>query len=110
MLALTVVPREIGVWMWLIGIIGGGIIGISYAVAALAAAAYPATLRAGGIGTASAVGRFGATLGPAVGGWLIGMGVSVVQIFAGLVLPMAVGIVLVLLFTALLPKNTAPEY
>ncbi len=101
MVTLAVAPASIWLWMALIAVIGGGIIGVSYAVAALAAVVYPAPLRAAGIGAASAMGRLGATLAPVVGGWLIALGASVVQIFAGLVVPMVVGLVIVYLFARL---------
>ena len=98
MLALNVAPPAIWIWMTLIGVMGAGMIGISYAVAALAAIVYPTELRAGGIGTASAMGRVGATLAPAVGGWLLAIGWPVTAIFTGLIVPMVVGVVIVSVF------------
>jgi len=103
---LVIAPVDFVTWMALITVIGGGIIGVSYAVAALAAQIYPAELRAGGIGAASAMGRLGATLAPLVGGWLIALGVSAVEIFAGLILPMLAGLIGVYLFSRIYPVSS----
>ena len=110
MALLATSPPAVIVWMVLIAVIGGGIIGVSYAVAALAAIVYPDHLRAGGIGAASAMGRLGATLAPVVGGWMIALGVSVVDILAALTLPMIIGVIAVAAFARLLhqPPKAAP--
>ncbi len=109
MLALNVIPAEIWMWMILIAVMGGGMIGVTYAVTALAAIVYPTELRAGGIGTASAMGRVGATIAPVVGGTLLALGWSVTQIFTGLIGPMIVGVVIVTLFSRLFtPKVDTP--
>ncbi|MFV8818709.1 MFS transporter [Haliea sp. E17] len=98
-IGLTVAPPEVLLWMTLIALIGAGVIGVSYAIAALAAAIYPAELRAGGIGAASAMGRLGATLAPVYGGWMIAAGASAVEIFGSLLLFAVVGLVAVFLFS-----------
>lgn len=98
MVALNVVPASIWIWMSLIGVMGGGMIGVSYAMAALAAIVYPTDLRASGIGAASAMGRVGATLAPAVGGWLLALGWTVTSIFTGLIVPMIAGVLIVMVF------------
>lgn len=96
---LTVAPPDAALWMLLVAMIGAGVIGVSYAIAALAAAIYPAELRAGGIGAASAMGRLGATLAPVYGGWMISIGASAVDIFGSLVAFVLVGLVAVFLFS-----------
>jgi len=95
---LTIAPAEVLLWMVMIALIGAGVIGVSYAIAALAAALYPADLRAGGIGAASAMGRLGATLAPIYGGWMIALGASAVDIFGSLLAFTLVGLVAVFLF------------
>ncbi|WP_167854734.1 MFS transporter [Mangrovimicrobium sediminis] len=99
LLALLVAPADLFLWMSLVGLVGAGVVGVSYAIGALAAATYPAELRAGGIGTASAMGRLGATLAPVFGGWLIAGGASVLEIFASLVAVVALGLVAVFVFS-----------
>lgn len=101
MLSLNIAPTQIGLWMTLIAVIGGGMIGINYAMTALAALVYPTELRAGGIGAASAMGRLGATVAPLVGGWLLALNWSALQIFTGLIGPMLVGAVIIALFSRL---------
>ena len=89
--ALPVVPEHLAIWMGLIVAMGAGVVGVSFALAAVAAAVYPTALRASGIGAAAAVGRIGATLAPLAGGALLASGFSAVQILTGLVVPMALG-------------------
>ncbi len=101
MLSLNIAPTQIGLWMTLIAVIGGGMIGINYAMTALAALVYPTELRAGGIGAASAMGRLGATVAPLAGGWLLTLNWSALQIFTGLIGPMLVGVLIIALFSQL---------
>ncbi len=96
---ITMAPPEVALWMLLIALVGAGVIGVSYAIAALAAAIYPAELRAGGIGAASAMGRLGATLAPIYGGWMISMGASAVSIFGSLLVFVIIGLIAVFLFS-----------
>ncbi|MGB5270572.1 MAG: MFS transporter, partial [Eudoraea sp.] len=55
----------------------GGFVGL-YAVAARM---YPTEFRTTGLGWAIGIGRFGAVIGPALGGILIGMGLSMAENF-----------------------------
>ena len=54
----------------------------------LAAAIYPAEMRATGLGWAMGVGRFGALLGPLIGGWALSAGLPLVMVFAIFCVPM----------------------
>ena len=56
----------------------------------LAASAYPAEVRATGIGWAMGVGRLGALFGPMVGGWAMGAGLPLVVVFGIFCVPMAI--------------------
>jgi benzoate transport len=67
--------------LFVIGLLGftlqGGFVGL-YAVAARM---YPTEFRTTGLGWAIGIGRFGAVIGPALGGILIGMGLSMAENF-----------------------------
>lgn len=54
----------------------------------LVAAAYPADMRATGLGWAMGIGRVGAFLGPLIGGWALGAGLPLVAVFGIFCLPM----------------------
>lgn len=95
MLTLNLAPGQLWLWMVLIAIIGGGMIGVTFTVTALAATVYPTELRAGGIGMASATGRVGSTLAPLVGGGLLALGLSILQVFSLLLVPVLVGLVVI---------------
>ena len=69
------------------------IVGIQLALNATVGIIYPTAIRANGAGWASSIGRFGAILGPLLGGWLIAMHASVQQLFLAPAVPMAVGVV-----------------
>lgn len=69
------------------------IVGIQLGLNATVGIIYPTAIRANGAGWASSIGRFGAILGPLIGGWLIAMHASVQQLFLAPALPMAVGVV-----------------
>ena len=56
----------------------------------LAAELYPAAVRSTGIGWAMGVGRFGAVIGPLLGGWLIGQGVTLSTLMAIFALPLLI--------------------
>ena len=60
----------------MLGITGGMINAVQTTMFALAAHVYPTTVRATGVGTAVAVGRFGGVLSPYVGAWALEAGGS----------------------------------
>jgi len=56
----------------------------------LAAAIYPAEMRATGLGWAMGIGRIGALLGPLIGGWALSAGLPLVMVFGIFCVPMLV--------------------
>ena len=70
---------------FLIGITLQGGVNCNYP---LAASVYPAEARATGLGWAMGVGRAGALIGPMLGGWAMGAGLSLVSVFAIFCVPM----------------------
>jgi len=62
---------------------------------------YPTSIRANGSGWAIAIGRFGAMVGPMLGGWLIEMGLGFKEVLAVTASPIAVGFLASLLYTSL---------
>lgn len=61
----------------------GGQIGLN----ALASTIYPTAIRSSGAGWALGIGRFGSIMGPLIGGWLIGAGLSSTALFACAAVP-----------------------
>ncbi|MFV8820010.1 MFS transporter [Haliea sp. E17] len=96
--ALNIAPLHTGLWLFLITVMGAGNMGVAYALTSFAAIVYPTGLRASGIGAAGACGRFGATLAPLIGGWLLAQQLAALQILTGLIIPMAAALLLVLVF------------
>jgi AAHS family 4-hydroxybenzoate transporter-like MFS transporter len=82
-LALDVVVCASGVF-----VVGG-----QFGLNGLASSAYPTFMRATGAGWALGVGRFGAVLGPVIGGLLIGMNLSSTVLFLCGAVPMLVACV-----------------
>ena len=88
-LGLWLLGRAEGEAMWLYALLFGAgfsIIGAQPAVNALAASAYPTSLRATGVGWSLGIGRVGSVLGPWLGGVLIGLAWSQAALFALLAL------------------------
>jgi AAHS family 4-hydroxybenzoate transporter-like MFS transporter len=81
------------------------------ALLAVAAEAYPPSLRATGVGWAVGVGRLGAIAGPSAAGWLVGGGWEPGSIYLALAAPAALGVVCVLFLalTSRLAPSAAPE-
>ena len=70
---------------------GFAIVGIQLGLSAMVGVIYPTEIRATAGGYAIAVGRFGGILGPMIGAWFIGLGLSSFHLFMAPVLPMAIG-------------------
>lgn len=91
MVAFAYAPRELGVLLSLILVIGilqqGGFTGLYSTAAKL----YPTAIRSTGIGWAIGLGRSGAVAGPAIAGYLIGAGFDMASNFVIFAVPMAVG-------------------
>jgi AAHS family 4-hydroxybenzoate transporter-like MFS transporter len=73
------------------------VIGVQMSLAALTATLYPTAVRSTGTSWALGVGRFGSTIGPLVGGVLIGWHWGLPQLFGSIALASACGFVLALL-------------
>ena len=91
MIAFAYAPRELGLLLPLILLIGilqqGGFTGLYSTAAKL----YPTSIRSTGIGWAIGLGRSGAVAGPAAAGYLIAAGFDMSANFLFFALPMAVG-------------------
>ncbi|HTX24865.1 MAG TPA: MFS transporter [Steroidobacteraceae bacterium] len=72
---------------------GLAVLGAQFGNNAAAGLLYPTHVRSKGVGWALGVGRFGAILGPLVGGTLLGMNLPLWQLFLGAAAPMLVGAV-----------------
>lgn len=85
---------------WLIlamfGLIGFAVQGGFVGLYSVAARLYPAELRSTGVGWGIGAGRSGAVLGPLVGGWLVGMGLSMTANFLVFAVPMVLAGILTL--------------
>lgn len=66
------------------------VIGTQFCMNALAASAYPTSVRATGVGYALGVGRIGSVLGPVIGGMLLSLGWGTSALFAAAAAPAAV--------------------
>jgi MFS transporter, AAHS family, 4-hydroxybenzoate transporter len=75
----------------LFGLIGFGIQGGFVGMYSLAARLYPTDIRATGVGWAVGAGRFGAIVGPLLGGFLIGAGFSMTSNFMIFAIPTLIG-------------------
>ena len=90
LLALAWVPMDVAALLAVTGILGffqqGSLIGFY----AIAARLYPAAIRTTGIGWGIGLGRFGAVIGPALGGVLITQGWTVPALFVFFAIPLAI--------------------
>ena len=83
---------------------GGGIVGASFCLGALAASYYPPPIRAMGFGWGLAVGRIGSITSPILGGLAIAAHWPVQSIFLTAVLPALICAVVVLILRTLRPR------
>jgi AAHS family 4-hydroxybenzoate transporter-like MFS transporter len=82
-----VLPSDSGSWWLLLLTIGAGTSGTQFAFNALSAAFYPSLIRSTGVGWAVGVGRIGAVLGPAFGGFIVRAQLATPQVLGLLVIP-----------------------
>jgi AAHS family 4-hydroxybenzoate transporter-like MFS transporter len=82
-----VLPSDSGSWWLLLLTIGAGTSGTQFALNALSAAFYPSLIRSTGVGWAVGVGRIGAILGPAFGGYIVRAKLETPQVLGLLVIP-----------------------
>ena len=73
------------------------VIGVQMSMAALTATLYPTAVRSTGTSWALGVGRFGSTIGPLIGGMLIGWHWELPRLFGTIALASACGFIVVLL-------------
>jgi AAHS family 4-hydroxybenzoate transporter-like MFS transporter len=82
-----ILPSDSGSWWLLLLTIGAGTSGTQFAFNALSAAFYPSLIRSTGVGWAVGVGRVGAILGPAFGGFIVRVQLGTPQVLGLLVIP-----------------------
>jgi AAHS family 4-hydroxybenzoate transporter-like MFS transporter len=73
--------------MAMVFVAGFCVIGAQISINALAASAYPTEIRSTGVGWALGVGRAGSIVGPVVGGFLVGTGLTVGPLFTLAAIP-----------------------
>ncbi len=84
---------------------GAAMIGSQLGANAMAAGLYPARIRSTGVGWALGVGRLGGIAGPALGGFLLGLGLPPKQIFLCACGPALIAAMATILLTAKAARN-----
>jgi MFS transporter, AAHS family, 4-hydroxybenzoate transporter len=79
--------------MTIVFLAGFTLLGLQFGLNATSALIYPTSIRSNGSGWAFAIGRFGSISGPIIAGVLIGMHLSIENLFLFLIGPLAVGTV-----------------
>ena len=82
-----ILPPDSGFWWLLLLAIGAGTSGTQFAFNALSAAFYPSLIRSTGVGWAVGVGRIGAILGPAFGGFIVSAQLATPYVLGLLIIP-----------------------
>ena len=82
-----ILPPASGFWWLLLLAIGAGTSGTQFAFNALSAAFYPPLIRSTGVGWAVGVGRLGAILGPAFGGFILSAQLATPYVLGLLMIP-----------------------
>ncbi len=81
------VPSSFAAWGLMLVLIGAGVSGAQLCLNALAAAYYPPSIKAAGVGWVGVVGNGGAVAAPLAGAWIIARGVAPTEVLALLVVP-----------------------
>ncbi len=89
--ALGLVPTTFGAVAPVSTLAGLAVLGAQFGNNAAAGLLYPTTVRAKGVGLALGIGRFGAILGPSIGGILLEMHLPLTQLFVIAAVPMLAG-------------------
>ncbi len=89
--ALGIVPTTFLALAPLAGASGFAVLGAQFGNNAAAGLLYPTAVRAKGVGWALGIGRFGAVVGPLLGGVLLGMNLPLRQLFLAAAVPMLAG-------------------
>ena len=84
-----------------VSLAGFTLLGLQFGLNATSAMIYPTSFRSNGSGWAFAVGRCGAVLGPVVAGVLIGMHMSIQNLYLTLAVPLGIGTVCAFILTRL---------
>jgi MFS transporter, AAHS family, 4-hydroxybenzoate transporter len=85
------------------------VLGAQFGFNALAGMLYPTHVRAYGVGWAFGIGRFGAFLGPAIGGLFISMGVSLTSLYLLAASPLVLSLIACLIMAPLSAGATADQ-
>ena len=83
----SILPADSRFWWLLLLAIGAGTSGTQFALNALSAAFYPSQIRSTGVGWAVGVGRIGAILGPAFGGFILSAQLATPYVLGLLIIP-----------------------
>ena len=89
--AIGFTSMSYGVLSVLAGVGGLCVLGAQFGNNASAGLIYPTAIRSKGVGWALGIGRFGAILGPLIGGRLLDMHIQTRQLFIAAALPMLIG-------------------
>ena len=92
---------------WAAALTGAFVIGCQGVLYAFGSIVYPTHVRATGVGMASAVGRVGAMLGPAIAGQLLAAGFGAAGVISAAIPCIVVSSILMLLVVRSLPKQAA---
>ncbi len=96
---ILMIAPVVSIWIPLIILLGGGMSGTAYLLAAISGRIYPVSVRATGIGMAWGIAKLGATISPLAGGGMMALGFSSIQILASLFAPMLLALVLAQFFS-----------
>jgi MFS transporter, AAHS family, 4-hydroxybenzoate transporter len=88
---LGMVPTSFGALAGLATLSGFAVLGAQFGNNAAAGLLYPTAVRSKGVGLALGIGRFGAIMGPAIGGVLLDMHLPLPQLFLAAAAPMLAG-------------------
>jgi MFS transporter, AAHS family, 4-hydroxybenzoate transporter len=98
---LGLVPTSFATLAPLATLSGFAVLGAQFGNNAAAGLLYPTAVRSKGVGWALGIGRFGAILGPSIGGVLLDMHLPLSQLFLAAAVPMMVGTVAALVLVRL---------
>ena len=103
-----ILPSDSGFWWLLLLAIGAGTSGTQFAFNALSAAFYPSLIRSTGVGWAVGVGRLGAILGPAFGGFILSAQLATPYVLGLLIIPVLLSAVSVMFLPRVWRESDEP--
>jgi len=104
-----VLPSDSGAWWLLLLTIGSGTSGTQFAFNALSAAFYPPLIRSTGVGWAVGMGRVGAILGPAFGGFIVRAQLGTQQVLGLLMIPVVLCAVCIMFLPLVWRESREPS-